>query len=202
MTEWHLWRLRSYGEGVHRRSMNLLFLQSDNWWRSQTSLFLKKKKKKDKWIYIKLLMERQSYMSNCKEMNPLQSVGLVKYLPTGHLWINPHLSERIMYNTKLKTGQDEDLKLKWKRIPTYLSRSFYTAVHEEALNGVRLGHNRFLHIFFCFRSPSTSSPCEWNTLFTSRYIKQHNAANHAYLPLFSITSSSRSSSKISLPSST
>lgn len=112
-----------------------------------------------------------------KKMNPLQSAGLVKYLPTGHLWINPHLSERITYKAKSKTGQDEDLKWKWTRMPTYLSRSFHIAVHEEALNGVGLGHSRFLHVFLCFRSFSTSSPCEWNTLFTSRCIKQRNAAN-------------------------
>lgn len=59
---------------------------------------------------IKLFLGKQSEMSKCKKMNPPQSASHSKYLLTAHLWINPHLSERIMQNAKSETGSGQDLK--------------------------------------------------------------------------------------------
>lgn len=99
---------------------------------------------------------------------------------------------------------------------THLCRSFDITVHEKALNGVGLGHNRFLRILLGVWTFSTSS--SW---FHKRYLSDKpfdikrfsscfkdadNAAKllcDECLPfLCSTTSSSKSSSKISLPSST
>lgn len=49
-------------------------------------------------------------MQKKRKKNPPQSAGLAKYLLTAHLWIDPHLSERIMQNAESKTGSGQDLK--------------------------------------------------------------------------------------------
>lgn len=99
----------------------------------------------------------------------------------------------------------------WTPAETCLSRSFDITVHEEALNGVGLGYSRFLHILLD-RSFRTSFSCKatYFTLFTQGSLHSEyntikmlcDAIQEERLPLLSsTTSSSKSSSKISLPSS-
>lgn len=91
---------------------------------------------------------------------------------------------------------------------THLCRSFDITVHEKALDGVWFCHNRLFHVLlgiWTFNTFSCKHIMKYNSLLKLRMHQKKNKSKNCCdcIPLlFSTTSSSKSSSKISLPSST
>lgn len=103
-----------------------------------------------------------------------QSAGPVRYLLTGHLWTGPRLStgnkiiltvnasvrKSVQHLFYFKSGSAEGTVWDMMSAQAYLGRSFDITVHEEALNGVGLGYNRFLHVFLGVCSFGTRLTCK------------------------------------------
>ena len=147
-------------------------------------------------------------------MHKPQSAGPVKYLLTGRLWTSPRLSARDIRTLGVNASAAWKALIMssiWTPAETCLSRSFDITVHEETLDGVGLGYIRFLYVLLgcSFRTGFSCKATDF-TLFTRASLHSEynsikmlcDAIQEERLPLlFSTTSSSKSSSKISLPSS-